>query len=52
MPPLALMLKPTTHGWAVVLTNGREVARFSGPWAKRRALRYLAGYRLGKVGAV
>jgi uncharacterized membrane protein YbhN (UPF0104 family) len=30
------------HGWAVYLTDGRELARFNGPAAKRRALRYLA----------
>ncbi|HWF73762.1 MAG TPA: hypothetical protein VG186_10490 [Solirubrobacteraceae bacterium] len=36
------MLRPIRYGWAVCLTDGRELARFSGPWAKRRALRYLA----------
>ncbi len=43
MGALALMLKPITHGWAVVLTDGRELVRFTGLCAKRRALRYLAG---------
>jgi hypothetical protein len=38
----ALIIKPTRHGWAIYLTNGRELARFNGPAAKRRALRYLA----------
>jgi hypothetical protein len=42
MNPLALIIRPTHHGWAVYLTDGRELARFSGPGAKRRALRYLA----------
>jgi hypothetical protein len=42
MRGLALMLKPITHGWAVVLTDGRELVRFTGLGAKRRALRYLA----------
>jgi hypothetical protein len=42
MTALALMIRPTRHGWAVSLTDGREVARFRGPGAKRRALRYLA----------
>ena len=44
MHTLALLLKPIPHGWAVVLTNGRELARFTGLCAKRRALRYLGGY--------
>jgi hypothetical protein len=39
---LALIIRPIRHGWAVYLTDGREVARFNGPAAKRRALRYLA----------
>jgi hypothetical protein len=42
MTTLALIIRPTHHGWAVYLTDGREVARFNGPAAKRRALRYLA----------
>jgi hypothetical protein len=42
MTALALIIRPTRHGWAVELTDGREVARFNGPAAKRRALRYLA----------
>lgn len=42
MKTLAVMLKPVAHGWVVVLTNGHELARFSGPGAKRRALRYVA----------
>ncbi|MEA2213275.1 MAG: hypothetical protein QOF83_3223 [Solirubrobacteraceae bacterium] len=42
MNTLALILTPTHPGWAVSLTDGRELARFRGPGAKRRALRYLA----------
>ena len=42
MRTLAVMLQPVEHGWAVTLTDGRELARFIGPGAKRRALRYLA----------
>ena len=38
----ALMIRPVQHGWAVCLTDGRELARFSGPGAKQRALRYIA----------
>jgi hypothetical protein len=37
----ALMLNPVPHGWAVSLTNGDELARFVGPAARWRALRYL-----------
>ena len=47
MNPLALIIKPTRYGWAVYLTDGRELARFSGPGAKRRALRYLTGVTNG-----
>ncbi|MDQ6777146.1 MAG: hypothetical protein M3071_13230 [Actinomycetota bacterium] len=42
MKALALILRPIRYGWAVCLTDGRELARFNGPWAKHRALRYLA----------
>ena len=42
MTALAIMLKPTPHGWAVSLTDGRELARFAGPGARSRALRYIA----------
>ena len=42
MNTLAVMLEPIDHGWAVTLTDGRELARFTGPGARRRALRYLA----------
>ena len=40
---VALMLKPINRGWAVTLTDGRELIRFTGFGARRRALRYLAG---------
>ena len=42
MTALALIIRPTRHGWAVYLTDGRELARFCGPGSKWRALRYLA----------
>jgi hypothetical protein len=42
MHALALVLKRIHHGWAVALTDGRELARFQGLCAKRRALRYLS----------
>ena len=43
MNALALQLKPVALGWVVLRTDGREVARFRGLGAKRRALRYLTG---------
>ena len=42
MNTLAVLLKPSEHGWTVTITDGRELARFIGPGAKRRALGYLA----------
>jgi hypothetical protein len=42
MYALALMLKRIHHGWAVALTDGRELARVHGLCAKGRALQYLA----------
>jgi hypothetical protein len=41
MNPLALTLKPVLCGWAVCLTDGRELVRFRGLGAHYRALRYL-----------
>jgi len=35
------MLERIDFGWAVTLTDGRELARFTGFGAKRRMLRYL-----------
>jgi hypothetical protein len=40
----AAMLKPTPFGWSVMLTDGRVLARFFGPGARRRALHYLTGF--------
>jgi hypothetical protein len=42
MNALSLMVTPIRHGWAVRLSDGRELARFYGPGARRRATRYLA----------
>lgn len=39
--PYAIILKPILGGWAVCLSDGRELARFRGPAARCRALRYL-----------
>jgi hypothetical protein len=37
----AVMIGPTTDGWAVYLTSGHELARFRGIAARWRALRYI-----------
>lgn len=51
MDALALALKPIRRGWAITLTDGRELARFTGLGAKRRALRYLASHDVSKDAA-
>ncbi len=38
---LAIILKPIRWGWAVCLTDGRELARFRGPGARLRALHHV-----------
>jgi hypothetical protein len=46
-----MMIRPIRHGWSVQLTDGRELARFLGPCARWRAVRYLrrAAEGLGKA---
>lgn len=46
MNAVAMILTPVDHGWAVALTDGREVARFTGPAARWRALRYIKSRRV------
>jgi hypothetical protein len=41
--PQATSLAPVEDGWAVMLSDGRELAGFTGPDARRKALRYVAG---------
>jgi hypothetical protein len=41
MKTLSIMLRPIFAGWAVCLTDGRELARFRGPGAHGRALHWL-----------
>ena len=48
MNALAAMLKPINHGWAITLTDGRELARFTGFAAKRRAMAYLANHDIAR----
>lgn len=42
MSALSFMIAPIRHGWAIRLSDGREVARFYGPGARWRAMRRLA----------
>lgn len=49
MSALAVMLKPIDSGWAVILTDGRELARFTGFGAKARALCYMAGCKASRL---
>lgn len=49
MNTVALKLEPIAHGWAVSLSDGRQLARFTGLGAKRRALRYLVRLDLGRA---
>jgi hypothetical protein len=44
MIALALVMRPTDRGWAVYLTNGRELARYRGLFARQLALRYVQRY--------
>ena len=48
MNTLAVTLKPIHHGWAVALTDGRELVRFTGLGAKRKAVRHLVSYAAGR----
>jgi hypothetical protein len=48
---LARILQPVDNGWAIRLPDGRELARFSGANAKRRALRYVVTHDLAKEAA-
>ena len=41
MQALRMMISPIRYGWSVRLTDGRELARFLGPGARWRAMRYL-----------
>jgi hypothetical protein len=41
---LALMIRPTDEGWGVYLTDGQELVRYRGFFAKQLALRYLQRY--------
>jgi hypothetical protein len=47
MTSIAIILKQIPGGWAVCLTDGRELARFRGPRARTRALRYVTAITVG-----
>jgi hypothetical protein len=42
MAALTVMLRQVPGGWAVYLSNGRELARYRGLAARWRALRFIA----------
>lgn len=42
MNTFTLTLNRFGWGWAVMLSDGTQLARFTGPGSKRRALRYVA----------
>jgi hypothetical protein len=44
MTGLLLMLRQTDSGWAVCLTNGEELVRYSGWFSRRLAVRYIESY--------
>jgi len=44
MNAAAVILRPVRHGWVVAFTDGWVLARFTGPGAKGRAIRYIAQY--------
>lgn len=48
MSSLAVQLRPLQRGWSVALTDGRELARFTGLAARWRAERYATGVASGK----
>lgn len=50
MSGLAVMLKQIESGWAVTLTDGRELARFTGLGAKARAMCYMTGCKFSGLG--
>ena len=47
MNAVAVILRPVDHGWVVALTDGRELARFTGVGAKGRATRYITRQGFG-----
>jgi hypothetical protein len=48
MISVGVMLKPIPSGWVIELTDGREVARLTGPAAERHTLRCLTGHNVAR----
>jgi hypothetical protein len=46
MCALTAMLKPIRDGWSITLSDGRQIASFTGLRAKRRALHYLVTHNV------
>jgi hypothetical protein len=44
-----IILRPVPRGWVIELTDGREVVRFTGLRARRRAFGYLASHDVAKA---
>jgi hypothetical protein len=44
MNALRLLIEPVFGGWSVSLSDGQLLARFRGPWARRRAERWVTAY--------
>jgi hypothetical protein len=44
MTALALLIERVSDGWAVYLSNGVELVRYRGLFARQRALRFAAHY--------
>ena len=44
MTSLSIMLCPTDSGWAVCLSDGQELVRYSGWFSRLLAVRYLESY--------
>jgi hypothetical protein len=47
MTALTMMIAPTSDGWGVYLSDGRQLARFRGIAARWRAVRYLSSVTSG-----
>ena len=44
MEALRVFIEPIFGGWNIRLSDGQQLARFRGPWARLRAERFVAGF--------
>jgi hypothetical protein len=44
MSAVALIVRRTADGWSVCFTTGQQLVEYRGPFARRRAVRYLQEY--------